>query len=119
MAVQGMTIDAAAGSKTVVVARKQQLPHVDQASGGPVSGPLPVYVLTAALTRNVNTHVRASVSVDCPSCDGATAYVWEYPADLLRRVLEDTRGTLKERGARLALPPRYAPPKPAPRRRRP
>ncbi len=79
------------------------------ADGRPVEQ-MPIYVLRARVTKEGNTHVRATVSPECPVCDGVTEFEWEYPTDLLRDVLGRTRALLGEGTARLSYPPRYRPP---------
>ncbi|MBD3349817.1 MAG: hypothetical protein GF400_11580, partial [Candidatus Eisenbacteria bacterium] len=96
-----------ASSKTVVTGTKQQLPYVDEETGGPAGGPLPAYKMHAVLTRKEKTHVRLAVHPECAACDGATPYEWEYPVDLLRDVLERTRRILGETRPRFAYPRRY------------
>jgi hypothetical protein len=70
----------------------------------------PLYVMRCVLTRQGNTHVRATVLPQCDACDGEAAFQWEYPADLLSGVLGRTRTLLGERTARVVSPPRYRPP---------
>ena len=106
---QGIAIDAAACSPTTVVGVRHQLPYVDETSGGPARGTLPAYRLRAVLERRDHTHVRLTVRVHCPACDGVTPYEWEYPGDVIRRVLDRVRRALGERRPRFAYPARYRP----------
>jgi hypothetical protein len=97
--------DAAA----VVVGVKQQLPYVDEESGQPASGPLPVYRLRATITRADETRVEIVLDPKCVACDGQTPYEWEYPCDVIRSILDRTRRILRENRARVSYPPRYRP----------
>ncbi len=107
----GVTLDAAKSGPTVLVGSKEQLPYVDEETGEPAAGPLPVYVVRAAISRPGDTHVRLQVRAECGACDGETPYVWEYPSDLIRAILEETRTALHERHPRIVYPPRYRPPR--------
>lgn len=114
----GMIVDRDASSQTKIVASKQQMPHIGEGTDEPAAGPLPVYRLTAELSRPGDTHVLATLVVRCAACNGETAYQWEYPGDVVRRVFEETRKILKERSPRYRYPPRFvAPPWRPPRRR--
>jgi hypothetical protein len=98
------------GNPTVIVAEKHQLPYIAEDAGAPAAGPLPLYRMRATLSRRgVETHVRIVVQPECPACNGTTPYEWEYPVDLIRRVLERTRSTLGHRGPRIDYPPRFVP----------
>ncbi len=92
-----------------VLGVKRQIPYVDEESGAPADGPLPVYRVAAFLRRNGKTHVRLVLTPECRACDGSTPYEWEYPGDVLRGVLERTRGILSEQGARFVYPERFRP----------
>ena len=116
MTEHGMSVDPKTSSPSVVGAFKPQLPHVDEASGAPAAGPLPTYRIRATLSRARETHVRLLVKAECPACDGLTPYEWQYPGDVVRSVFERTRSILGERRPRFAYPPRYRPPRWAPRR---
>ncbi|MBD3366607.1 MAG: hypothetical protein GF405_00365 [Candidatus Eisenbacteria bacterium] len=100
----GFALDAGTGG-AVVAGTKPQL----VAEGRPADG-RPVYRLRCIITRQGDTHVRATVAPQCAVCDGTTEFEWEYPADLVRGVLERTRTLLGERRARIDYPPRYRPP---------
>jgi hypothetical protein len=93
-----------------VVGTKQQVPYVGDGAGAPAEGPLPVYRLRATIARRgSDTHVRATIAAVCQTCDGKTPYEWEYPGDLLRKVLEGARRDLNEKRVRVSYPPRYKP----------
>jgi hypothetical protein len=104
----GLSVDSST-STGEVVATKQQLPFVDEESGQPASGPLPLYRLRARITRPGQTHVKVVLTAECRACDGETPYEWEYPGDVIRAVLDDTRKILREKRARVAYPPRCRP----------
>jgi len=92
-----------------VVGVRQQVPYVGAGATDPAPGELPVYRVTATVTRREVTRVRAIVEVLCPACDGTTPYEWEYPTDVLRHVIDGAREILRERGGRVAYPPRHRP----------
>jgi hypothetical protein len=97
-------------SPTVAVAEKHQLPYIAEDVGAPVAGPLPAYRMRAMFSRRgAETHVRVVVEPQCPACNGTTPYEWEYPVDLIRRVLERARSTLRPHGPRIDYPPRFVP----------
>lgn len=98
------------GPAGVVVGKKPQLPYVDEESGEPASGPLPVYELRATLTRPGETRVHVVLHVSCAACNGRTPYEWEYPGDVIRKVLERTKRILRESRTRFEYPVRYRPP---------
>lgn len=110
MVESGLTIVPEETSRTVVVAEKTQLPYIGEDAGAPAAGPLPVYRVRAALSRRAaDTHVRVAVLPQCAACDGSTPYEWEYPVDLIRSILEQTRSKLGHRGPRIHYPPRFVP----------
>ena len=104
-----ITVDAAAGNDAEVIGAKQQVPYVGEGAGEPTPGPLPVYRVTATLTKQGDTHVRASVDVACPTCNGKVPYEWGYPDDLLRDIFDGASRILNERSARVSYPPRHRP----------
>jgi hypothetical protein len=107
----GMSIDIGRSSPMMLVGLRQQVPYVDGDSEGPATGSPPIYVMRVELSRPAaETHVRMIVDVQCPSCDGTSPYVWEYPADLIRNVIEHARDTLREQSPRINYPTRYRPP---------
>jgi hypothetical protein len=93
------------GGPALVVGTKAQRPADGQAS----SEKSPTYLLRIVITREGDTHARATVLPECALCDGSREFEWEYPADVLRGVLERTRDLVGERRARLVLPPRHRP----------
>lgn len=103
---RGFAIDGETSGPALVVGRRTQRLAETADAVEP-----PVYTLRCVIARQGNTHVRATIDPTCPACDGATEFVWDYPADLLRDVLERTRTLLGERRARVDLPPRYRPPR--------
>ncbi len=102
-------VDPAAGDDATVVGKKQQVPYVGKGAGEPVPGPLPVYRITATITTQGDTHVRASVDVLCPNCSGKVPYEWEYPVDVLRDIVNGAREFLGEKRVRASYPPRHEP----------
>ena len=104
-----ITVDPAAGDDATVVGMKQQVPYVGKGTGEPVPGPLPVYRVTVTMTRQGDTHVRASVDVLCPTCNDKVPYEWEYPCDLLRDIFDGAPVILNERRGRVSYPPRHKP----------
>ena len=102
-------VDPAAGDDATVVGKKQQVPYVGKGAGEPVPGPLPVYRITATITTQGDTYVRASVDVLCPTCNGRVPYEWEYPGDVLRDIFDAASGILNERRGQVSYPPRYKP----------
>jgi hypothetical protein len=108
MVENGLPVDEAASGPRLLVASRQQVPHV-RGAAAPAPGPLPTYTLTARLSPAGGTHVEATVKVDCPSCDGASAYEWEYPGDIVRGVFRTAAKMLGERSPRFQYPPRFRP----------
>lgn len=103
----GLGLVAGRSHATRLVATRPQLPHVDSGLDQPARGALPVYVVTLLLDRSEGeTHVRARLAVDHLG-DRSAPYAWEYPSDLLERVFDGARRTLRERARRWSLPPRY------------
>lgn len=103
-----LPLDHDASGPRLVVASRQQVPHV-RGAAAPAPGPLPTYTLRARLSPADGTHVEATVTVDCPSCNGTSAYEWEYPGDLVKEVFQATRQILGERSPRFRHPPRFRP----------
>ena len=105
----GITPDPVDAAENRVIGVRQQVPYVGAGASNPAPGQLPVYTVTAVVTPGERTHVRLSVIVQCPACDGSTPYEWEYPVDVVRNVLERTRRMLGERGTTVDYPPRHRP----------
>jgi hypothetical protein len=105
----GLTLFPGEGDPDALIASRQQVPYVGRGAGPPAPGPLPVYRVTATITRQDDTHVRVSLDVVCPACNGKVPYEWQYPGDLLREVLDGARRILSEKDARVSYPPRHRP----------
>jgi hypothetical protein len=105
-----ITVDPASGDAGTVVGTRQQVPYVGEGGVEPAAGPLPAYRLRVTTARRAtDTHVLATVSAVCRTCDGKTPYEWEYPGDLLKDVLEGAREILGEKRVRVSYPPRHRP----------
>jgi len=98
------------GPDHLVTGTKQQMPYIDEETSKPTTGPLPLYELTARITREEKTHIRLSIDPVCTACDGQTPYEWEYPVDLLRDIMQRTTGLLRGSKSRIVYPGRYRPP---------
>ena len=109
MLADGIAVDPAHCGSATVIGTKQQVPYVGKGTGGPAPGPLPVYRVTATITNQGDTHVRAFIDVLCPSCTGKVPYEWEYPVDILRDLVNGAREFLGEKRVRASYPPRHKP----------
>ena len=105
----GLTLFPGEGDVDTLIGSKQQVPYVGKGGGEPAPGRLPVYRVTATFTRQGDTHVRMSIDVLCPTCNGKFPYEWQDPSDLLRDVFDGARRTLNEKQTRVSYPPRYRP----------
>ncbi len=104
-----IAVDPDRSDGTSVVGTKQQVPYVGSGAGEPAPGPLPVYRITATITNQGDTHVRASIDVLCPTCGDNVPYEWEYPVDVLRDIVNGAREFLGEKRVRASYPPRRKP----------
>jgi len=106
----GITIDRTVSDTGMVVGTKQQLPYTGRRGPPePSPGPLPLYRVSATVSKRGDTHVRALFQAVCTSCGGKTPFVWEYPGDVLRDVFEGAGRLLSEKSQRVTYPPRHEP----------
>jgi hypothetical protein len=104
-----IAVDPARCDGATVVGTKQQVPYVGKGAGEPAPGPLPVYRVTAIITKQGDTHVRTSVDVLCSTCSDNVPYEWEYPVDVLRDIVNGAREFLGEKRVHASYPPRHKP----------
>jgi hypothetical protein len=104
----GATINVRDTTATKVVGVLPQPPYMPKGQAEATSTKPAVYNITAALSKvGLDTYVKFTVVPKCPGCNGTTAFVWNYPGDLMRDIYERADGMLRVRWHPVSYPYRY------------